>query len=171
MSLAPAPDGLETERLVLRPRRPDEATVYRELWTERDPRVPAHRRIDAHGRPSVADIASFISTEQPGILAVERKDTAEVIGYVGLVADDQEPHSPELAFELLSTAHGRGYATEAGAAVVAWAREAGYDRLWATVWDWNAASLRVLEKLGFHDTGQVERTSEHGRSLVTMLTL
>ena len=36
------------------------------------------------------------------------------------------------------------------------------------MWDWNVASLRVLEKLGFRDTGEVERTSEHGSSLVTV---
>ncbi len=44
---------LETARLVLRGRRADEAVIYRELWLERDPRVPAHRRIDRDGRPTV----------------------------------------------------------------------------------------------------------------------
>lgn len=40
---------LETSRLRLRPWRAAEATVLRQLWVERDPRVPPHRRIDAHG--------------------------------------------------------------------------------------------------------------------------
>ncbi|WP_199582693.1 hypothetical protein [Blastococcus sp. TF02-09] len=47
---------LETDRLVLRPWRVAEAVVQRELWTERDPRVPPHRRIDAEGRPTLADL-------------------------------------------------------------------------------------------------------------------
>ncbi|MBO9556255.1 GNAT family N-acetyltransferase [Cellulomonas sp.] len=161
-------DALETDRLMLRPRRTDEAATYRRLWTERDPRVPEHRRIDADGRPTLADIVEQLADE-PGLLAVHRKDTAEVIGYCGVIGHEGgAPDEPELAFELLRSAHGRGYATEAGAAVVAWARAAGYPRLWASVWDWNVASRRVLEKLEFHETGAVVSASVHGRSLLTV---
>jgi len=161
-------DTLETDRLVLRARRADEAATYRQLWTERDPRVPEHRRIDADGRPTLADIVERLSDE-PGLLAVHRKDTAEVIGYCGVTGQGSgSPDEPELAFELLRSAQGRGYATEAGGAVVAWARTSGCPRLWATVWDWNVASRRVLEKLEFHETGAVVSESVHGRSLVTV---
>jgi RimJ/RimL family protein N-acetyltransferase len=52
--------------------------------------------------------------------------------------------------------------------VVTWASEAGYRRLWAGVRDWNVASRRVLEKLGFHETGRVERDTVHGDSLLTV---
>jgi len=52
--------------------------------------------------------------------------------------------------------------------VVAWASEAGYQRLWATVRDWNAASRRVLEKLGFRETEQVEPDAVYGDSLLTV---
>jgi RimJ/RimL family protein N-acetyltransferase len=166
-------DSLETDRLVLRRRRVEEAAIYRQLWAERDPRVPPHRRIDPQGRPTVEEIAARIRAEgeesKPGILAVERKGTADVIGYCGLVFHGNgSPDEPELAFELLRAAHGCGYATEAGRAVVTWAREAGYARLWATVWTWNVASRRVLEKLGFRETGQVERDPVHGESLLVV---
>lgn len=161
--------------MALRPRRVEEAATYRQLWTERDPRVPARRRIDADGRPNVEDIEEQLRTEiaSPGlkVLAVELKDTAEVIGYCGLFAVDGRPaDEPELAYELLVAAHGHGYATEAAHAVVTWAREAGYPRLWADVWDWNTASVRVLEKLGFRATGVVE-PGPHGESLQTVLDL
>ncbi len=56
---------LETDRLVLRPWRVDEAVVQRELWTERDPRVPPHRRIDADGRPTVAELEEAIRAGSP----------------------------------------------------------------------------------------------------------
>jgi [ribosomal protein S5]-alanine N-acetyltransferase len=69
---------------------------------------------------------------------------------------------------LLRAAHGCGYATEAGRAVVTWASEAGYRRLWAGVWDWNVASRRVLEKLGFRETDRVEPGSVYGHSLLTV---
>lgn len=164
-------ETLETDRLVLRRRRVDEAGLYRRLWTERDARVPAHRRIDAAGRPSVEDIAAQLRAEREGrgLLAVVRKDVGEVIGYCGLVASDSgAPDEPELVFELLREAHGLGYATEAGAGVLAWADGAGYERLWATVRAWNLASRRVLAKLGFAESGQVEIDSGHGDSLLLM---
>jgi RimJ/RimL family protein N-acetyltransferase len=164
---------LETDRLILRRRRAAEAAIYRQLWTERDPRVPPHRRISPEGRPTVEDIAAQIRAEReepgPRILAVERKGTADVIGYCGLIVHGNgSPDEPELAYELLRAVHGRGYATEAAWAVVTWAGEAGYERLWAGVRDWNVASRRVLEKLGFRETGQVEHDPIHGDSLLTV---
>jgi len=52
--------------------------------------------------------------------------------------------------------------------VVTWVSEAGYERLWATVRDWNIASRRVLDKLGFRETSRVERDAVHGDSLLTV---
>jgi hypothetical protein len=47
--------------------------------------VPPHRRVSPEGRP-IEDIAAQIRAERaglgPGILAVERKGTAGVIGYL-----------------------------------------------------------------------------------------
>jgi [ribosomal protein S5]-alanine N-acetyltransferase len=166
-------DTVETDRLILRHSRVAEAAVYRQLWTERDLRVPPHRRINSEGRPTVEDIAARIRAEReepgPGILAVERKGTADVIGYCGLtIHGNGSPDEPELAYELLRAAHGCGYATEAGRAVVTWADQAGYRRLWAGVWDWNVASRRVLDKLGFREVGRVEPHSVYGHSLLTV---
>jgi [ribosomal protein S5]-alanine N-acetyltransferase len=173
MSQARVLDTLETGRLILRHSTVGEAAIYRQMWTERDPRVPPHRRINSEGRPTVEDIAAQIRAESgepgPGILAVERKGTADVIGYCGLtIHGNGSPDKPELAYELLRAAHGCGYATEAGRAVVTWASEAGYRRLVAGVWDWNAASRRVLEKLGFREAGLVEPSSVYGHSLLTV---
>src|SRR3984885_10147501 len=166
-------DTLETDRLILRPSTAGEAAIYRQLWTERDPRVPPHRRINSEGRPAVEDIAAQIRAEReepgPGLLAVERKGTADVIGYCGLITrGNGSPDEPELAYELLRAAHGCGYATEAGRAVVTWADVAGYRRLWAGVWDWNVASRRVLDKLGFREAGQTGPGSAYGHSLLTV---
>ncbi len=161
---------LETDRLLLRPWRVSEAAIQRELWTERDPRVPAHRRIDTEGRPTVADIEDWIRAAKPsstGLLAVERKAVGDVIGYCGLIesgpGSDEEP---ELAYELLRRVWGQGFATEASWAVLNWARSSGFERLSATVWEWNTASRRVLAKLGFTEA---DRTVDeiHGTNLFT----
>jgi RimJ/RimL family protein N-acetyltransferase len=173
MSVSRVLGTLETERLILRPSRPGDAAIYRQMWTERDPRVPANRQISSQGRPTVEDIAAEIRAEHqgpgPGFLAVERKGMADVIGYCGLtIHGNGSPDEPELAYELLRAAHGYGYATEAGRAVFTWADGIGFPRLWAGVWDWNAASRRVLDKLGFREVGRVEPHSVHGQSVLTV---
>jgi ribosomal-protein-alanine N-acetyltransferase len=160
---------LETDRLLLRPWRVAEAVVQRELWTERDPRVPPHRRIDAEGHPTVEELEDSIRADQPssiGLLAVERKATRDVIGYCGLI-DGGSAGEPELAFELLRRVWCQGYATEASLAVLDWARSSGYERLWATVWDWNTASRRVLAKVGFTETERKEVDAVYGTTLFT----
>jgi [ribosomal protein S5]-alanine N-acetyltransferase len=160
---------LETGRLLLRPWRVAEAVVQRELWTERDPRVPPHRRIDADGHPTVADLEDRISTDQPssiGLLVVERKADRDVIGYCGLVDNGRgSAGEPELAFELLRRVWRQGYATEASLAVLEWARSSGCEHLWATVWDWNTASRRVLAKVGFTETERKEVDAVYGTNL------
>lgn len=162
---------LETDRLLLRPWRVADAAVQRELWVERDPRVPPHRRIDADGHPTVEELEESIRTNQPssvGLLAAERKDTNDVVGYCGLIDSGRgSDGEPELAFELLRRAWGRGYATEASLAVVNGARQSGYQRLWATVREWNTASRRVLHKAGFTETKQVEPCEVYGNNLFT----
>ncbi len=68
----------------------------RKLWTERDPRVPLHRRIGADGHPTLADIQATISDRDPQrlMLAVERQVEGDVIGYGGLVESGRpEPAS------------------------------------------------------------------------------
>jgi ribosomal-protein-alanine N-acetyltransferase len=164
---------LETDRLLLRPWRVSEAEVQRELWTERDPRVPPHRRIGPDGRPTLRDIEDGIrrSGRSPslGLLAMERKSDGAVIGYCGLIENSHgQDGEPEIAFELLRRVWGQGYATEASKAVLDWARASGYVRLWATVRDWNDASRRVLAKVGFVETGRVEADAVYGDSLFTM---
>jgi ribosomal-protein-alanine N-acetyltransferase len=163
---------LETRRLLLRPWRVAEAVVQRELWTERDPRVPPHRRIAADGHPTVADLEDSIRTNQPSasieLLAVERKAARDVIGYCGLTDSGRgSKGEPELAFELLRRVWRQGYATEASSAVLDWARSSGYQRLWATVWDWNTASRRVLAKVGFTETERTEVDPVYGTTLFT----
>ena len=52
--------------------------------------------------------------------------------------------------------------------MVEWARASGHAHVWATVWEWNTASRRVLAKLGFTETGDTEVDPVHGTTLMTM---
>lgn len=160
------PTELQTERLRLRPWLPSDAEQYRALWAERDPR--SVRRIDAEGRPTVDEIRGWLE-DNPlgadrglGLLPIELRDTGEVIGYCGLTVGRGSFDEPEIAYELARRAHGHGYATEAARAVVEAAEGTGRRRLWATVRVWNAASFRVLEKLGFYRSDRVTEDPERG---------
>lgn len=162
---------LETGRLRLRPLRASDAVLQRELWSERDDRVPAHRRLSPDGHPTIAELEERIRAgargHSIGLLAVEVIASRDVIGCCGLIDSVHgAAEQPEIAFELLRRAWGRGYATEAAGAVVGWADAAGVPRLLATVREWNTASRRVLDKLGFEETGAVEHDAVHGDVLV-----
>lgn len=170
------PTEIETERLVLRRPSEEDAIMRRELWTERDPRVPPHRRIGPDGRPTVEDIAASLRAEQDaprsGLLTVVRKREGDIIGYCGLIFDGRgSPNEPELAYELLRRAQGCGYATEAARAVLDWAEDAGYQQVWSGARKWNGPSLRVLQKLGFADTDQDVLDAQYGDSVVVTRTL
>jgi ribosomal-protein-alanine N-acetyltransferase len=159
---------LETARLSLRPWRVTDAAFQRELWLERDPRVPPHRRIDADGHPTVTEIEESIRAAGPssaGLLVVERKDEGVALGYCGLIDSGFGPREPELAYEFLHRFWGHGYATEASWAVLEWAKSLGHVRLWAHVWDWNTGSRRVLSKLGF--TESERENAIYGTNLLT----
>jgi RimJ/RimL family protein N-acetyltransferase len=163
------PRVLETERLRLRVWEPADAEDYRGLWEERDPR--AVRRITEDGRPTVEEIRGWLSQNplaaEPGLglLPIVRRVEGDVIGYCGLTVGRASFEEPEIAYELARRTHGFGYATEAGRAVIEAAAATGRKRLWATVRVWNAASFRVLDKLGFYDSGRVTEDAQRGDSV------
>jgi RimJ/RimL family protein N-acetyltransferase len=151
MSLA-----IETERLTLRLRDERDAPWYRELLVERGEDTPTLEEATTR----LARFRDLTLELGIGALAIGRREEGDVIGYCALVVGRCSLDEPEIAYELLRRFHGHGYATEAARALVDAAAETGRHRLWSTVDPANAASLRVLEKIGFrrdHTT-----TDEHG---------
>ncbi|WP_448002235.1 GNAT family N-acetyltransferase [Agromyces bauzanensis] len=139
------PFAVETDRLTLRLWEEADAAGYRELVAERSGEMPT--------LPEAIDELRDARESAPGrgihLLTLRRRGEAEFLGYCGLIVGRASIEEPEIAYELLRSAHGHGYATEAATAVVDAARATGRRRLWATVRTWNAPSFRVLEKLGF----------------------
>lgn len=140
MSLA-----IETERLTLRLRDERDAAWYRELIVERGEDTPTLEEATTR----LARFRDLTIETGIGALAICRRAEGDVIGYCALIVGRCSLDEPEIACELLRRFHGRGYATEAAQALVAIAAATGRHRLWSTVRPWNAASLRVLEKIGF----------------------
>jgi RimJ/RimL family protein N-acetyltransferase len=153
---------ITTSRLALRPWDPADAADYQALVAERGDGVPA-----------LEDIRSNITlqlarADESGIalLVVTRLVENDFIGYCGLIVGRTNLDEPEIAYELQSRVHNRGYATEAAGAVLRAAAETGRQRLWSTVGAWNAPSLRVLDKLGF----ERDRVSDETVGRVVWLT-
>jgi ribosomal-protein-alanine N-acetyltransferase len=155
----PMEQELVTPRLRLRRERLADAEAIRGLWLERDRR--SKRLIDADGHPTGDEMrerlaAQLAESDQTGLslLAIERLDLPGFIGYCGLTVGEATLPEPEIAFELYRDVHGQGYATEAAGAVLDAARATGRSRIWASVREWNAPSLKVLARLGFSDNGR-----------------
>jgi len=84
----------------------------------------------------------------------------EPVGSVGFVLrPDVERVSAEIGYWLAEPFWGRGIATEALIAVTEYAF-ANFDlcRVYAHVFDWNAASARVLEKAGYEFEGRLRKS-------------
>jgi [ribosomal protein S5]-alanine N-acetyltransferase len=85
-----------------------------------------------------------------GLYAIEQKNSPEPIGICGLSKRESLDH-PDLGFALLQKFHGQGYAQESAEAVMHYARNTlNLRRIKAITKPQNRASIRLLEKLGFH---------------------
>jgi len=100
-------------------------------------------------------------------LAHERMSDA-LVGFCGFLEFPAADPEPELVYALFERYCGRGYATEMARASIASARTcAGFGDIAAAVDAINAASLRVLEKVGFERCGS--RPGAFGPTLLLRL--
>lgn len=84
----------------------------------------------------------------------------DLIGCIGLAEHEGES---ELGYWIAQPHWNRGFATEAGRAVLALARTLGHRRVVASHFMDNPASGRVLRKLGFRPTGEIRQRHSQGR--------
>ena len=153
-----------TERLLLRPGwSQDAADLHRAICDERIVRNLA----TAPWPYSLADAEAFLATErkasEPSLLIFRREGGApELIGGIGF--GRKPTGETDFGYWLVRRHWGRGYATEAGRALLAAARHGlRVKRLDAGHFVDNPASGRVLEKLGFRPTGLVAPRYSAGR--------
>lgn len=155
---------VRTKRLLLRPGWAEDAKalhraiadegVIRNLSRAPWPYEPAHAE---------AFLASERNTAQPSVLVFHCGEGAPMlIGSIGFsVGDDGET---EFGYWIARNHWGRGYATEAGRAIIACARHSlRLRKLNAGHFLDNPASGRVLEKLGFLPTGSIVPRHSAGR--------
>lgn len=106
---------------------------------------------------AVRFLATCLQMEREGTgarLLIERGTDHAFIGWCCLVQWNPDYRSASLGYVLSDTAWGQGYATEAADALLQWAFETlDLNRVQAETDTRNAASARVLEKLGFQHEG------------------
>jgi len=96
--------------------------------------------------------------------AIEERETGRFVGEIGFTVEERTPQGSlaDLGYFMLSEFRGKGYMTEAGRRVVDFAfSEAGVWKLKTGCLMENAASERVMQKLGFFKEGELRKHQYH----------
>jgi RimJ/RimL family protein N-acetyltransferase len=155
---------VRTERLLLRPGWSQDApALFDAIGDERIVRNLATAPWPYRPEDAEAWLATERKPSEPSLLILRRSDKApELIGAVGF--GRRPTGAIEFGYWIARRHWGRGYATEAGRAVLATARHGlRLKRLDAGHFLDNPASGRVLEKLGFRPTGTIVLHYSAGR--------
>jgi [ribosomal protein S5]-alanine N-acetyltransferase len=161
-TLRKAPERYETERLILRkPRREDAGAIFNRYAA--DPVVT--RLLGWPRHESVERTAAFLAFSglewerwPAGPYLIESRGDCRLLGSTGF--GFETPQRASTGYVLARDSWGRGYATEALRAVVEIADNLDVVRLYAICHVDHGASARVLEKCGFEREGVLRRHSE-----------
>ena len=162
---------LETERLKLRGHGLDDFAACAAMWA--DPEVTRH----IGGRPLAGEESWTRLLRYVGHWAllgfgywvVEEKATGRFIGEAGFADYKRKVQhwpegAPEIGWVFVTESHGKGYATEAVRAVVAWGdRHFGARQTGCIIQPANLASIRVAEKCGYR---KLQDTTHQGHATV-----
>ncbi len=164
MRADPAFRPILTERLRLRRSVPGDAeaiSAYRsdpdvhryQGWTSTDP-DHVREEIERMGGRAVGEPGGWVQ------FSVEERTGGRLVGDIGLSPADDDPGVIKIGYTVSPAAQGRGYATEAVGALIAYAFERlSADTVRAYASDENVASIRVAEKVGMHLVERLERRS------------
>lgn len=150
--LRPALPRLETERLILRPmERGDAADMYEYARLQETSRylLWSPHPSPEYTRSYLAMIGRFYRKGQFFDWAVVEKASGRMIGTCGFSRLEHNHHIGEIGYVLNPAFHGKGYATEAAAAVIDYGFETmGLNRIEGRYMVENTASRRVMEHCG-----------------------
>ena len=165
---------LTTERLVLRELRLDDARAVAERAGDRRVAryliaVPSPYPITLATRWIAGRIAWWSQGRGVTLAMARRESPDELLGSVSLRRYARDRRA-ELDYWLGADAWGYGFATEAAGALVDFGfAELGLSRIYAHVLEGNAASCRVLDKLGMINEGLRRQHVRKGKKLLDVV--
>lgn len=157
------PEQIETDRLVLRKPRMDDAPAIFAGWTQ-DPEVTRyltwrpHRRLGQTESFLQSCLAAWASgTRFPYVITL--KENGQI---VGMIDPRLEGSKVGVGYGLARSHWGKGYMTEATRAVIDWAfQQPEIDRVYATTDVENVGSRRVMNKAGMRCEGILRKYIVH----------
>ena len=144
---------LRTERLVIRPFRPEDIDAFAAYRS--DPEVARYQSWDGYEPAQAASFVAEMATLHPGVpgrwfqFAVTDRSSDVLLGDTAICVDTQDPSHAEIGFTFASGYRGRGYATEAVRATIDYAFEQlGVDVVVAVTDARNGPSIALLDRVG-----------------------
>jgi RimJ/RimL family protein N-acetyltransferase len=157
------PPNIETERLALVALLPEdiEALITRDFARFA---VLSGFRFPPDN-PDIGDLAWHLRAIQADekhlpwrMRVIVERSSKTVVGSINLKGPPSSAGDVEIGWGLVEDVRGRGYATEASAAVIKWAREQpGVNSISATIPDDNYPSQRLAKRLGLTRTTETRR--------------
>jgi len=157
-------EELTTDRLVVREWRVDDAEAALAIYG-----VDKVTRWLTPAMGQVADTSAMRAVlqawieAQPNMLpprgrwAIERSDTGEVIGGLGIKLLPPYDEDLELSWQLRPEAWGHGYASEGGRALIRWAFTQEIDELFAVARPTNTRAIGTAKRLGMEWVGETDK--------------
>ncbi|WFL77754.1 GNAT family N-acetyltransferase [Altererythrobacter arenosus] len=146
---------LETERLILRRWRSEDVAPFAAICADPDVMEfigDGSTRTAGETVSLVAKLERFWEARNYGLFAIELRETNEFLGFAGLSDPDFMPEllpSVEIGWRLGKAHWGKGYATEAATAALAFAIESpDIEEIVSICQVGNGASTSIMKKIG-----------------------
>ena len=151
MALGPT---LETERLILRPTRPEDFDAWAAFMADDASRFIGGPQVRSVAWRNFNMVAGAWALQGYSLFSLIEKSSGQWVGRAGPWFPEGWP-GPEVGWGLVSAARGRGYATEAATAAMDWVFDhLGWTEAIHSIDPENTASQRVAQRLGSVNRGR-----------------
>lgn len=153
---------LETKRLILRNFTDADADGLFEMLGDEQTCLDdgGYHAYPSMDDPGFRSDAAFLAKSDEHY-AVTLRETGRAVGLVHIMKSDRGPDAAELGYVISKKHRRRGYAKEAVQAVIGELFVGSVKTIVCTCYEYNAASAKTLESLGFSQECRIENSCDH----------